>query len=76
LKPKKKMTVSAYSEFDKSDPLWDNVPAMGVEGLISTMGDKQQLVKELVKLSMDTKKLMRKPKRSRAPIHTDAWYYG
>jgi predicted FMN-binding regulatory protein PaiB len=70
------MSVSAYFDFDKSDPLWDKTPAVGMEGLVNTIDDQKQLVKELVKLNKDTKKKMRPPPRSRAPIQTDTWFYG
>jgi hypothetical protein len=76
LKPKKKMAASAYFDLDKSDSLWDKTPGMGIEGLVNTIDDRKQLIKELVKLSKDTKKKMRPPPRSREPIQTDTWFYG
>lgn len=76
MKRKKKMAVSEYPDFDKSDPMWDKTPAMGMEGLVNTIDDQKAVVKELVELSQETKKKMRSRPRSRAPIQTDTWFYG
>ena len=70
------MAASAYFDFDKSDPMWDKVPAMGMEGLLNTVDDREELLKELVKLDKETKKKKRQSPRSRAPIQTDTWFYG
>jgi hypothetical protein len=76
LKPKKKMAASAYFDFDKNDPLWDKVPAMGMEALVYTVDDRKELLRELEKLKKVTKTKMKQSPRSRAPIQTDTWFYG
>jgi hypothetical protein len=70
LNPKKKMACSAYYDFDKSDPLWNRIPAMGVEGLINTIDDPDVLRKQLIKSNEERNKMCR-PSRSRTTIQTD-----
>ena len=65
------MAASAYFDFDKSDPMWDKVPAMGMEGLLNTVDDRKELLKELVKLNNETKKKKRQSPHSLAPIQSE-----
>ena len=46
-------------QLDKSDPLWNETPKMGVEGLIAIIDDEKVLRKKLVELSEYQKKLKR-----------------
>ena len=36
---KKEMSVSAYFQFDRTDPLWNEAPTMGLEELVATVDD-------------------------------------
>ena len=49
------MAVSAYFDFDKSNPMCDKTPAMGMEGLVHTIENQKVLAKELVKLNKESK---------------------
>ena len=65
------MACSAHYDFDKRDPLWNKIPATGVEGLISTIADQNVLRKKLVKLDEERRKKMHRPSQSRTTIETD-----
>jgi len=46
-------------QFDRSSPIWNEVPKIGVEGLIATVEDNDELIKQLIELTEYTKKMKR-----------------
>jgi len=56
---KKQQAKISTVQFDKSDPLWNETPKMGVEGLIAIIDDGKELRKKLVESSEYQKKLKR-----------------
>jgi len=48
-----------WHKFDKTDPLWNQVPKIGIEGLIATIEDKPKLLQKLVEVSEYQKKMKR-----------------
>ena len=51
---------SSLTQFNKHhDPLWDQTPEMGAEGLIATVDSKRELQKALKKGIMERKKRQR-----------------
>ena len=61
LKGRKQNQIAKLKQhkFDTTDPLWKQVPKMGIEGLIATIEDKAELVQKLVKVSEYQKKMKR-----------------
>ena len=57
----KKAPVTSIIQFDKTDSLWNEVPKMGVEGLIATIDDKKELKRKLIQVMEDRKRLLRSP---------------
>ena len=53
----KNLATPSLIQFDKSDPLWNETPKIGVEGLIATVDDNKELIKKLVELNEYHKKL-------------------
>jgi hypothetical protein len=58
--PNKKALVTYIIQFDKTDPLWDKIPEMGVEGLIATLDD-EELEQKLIEVIEDRRRLLRSP---------------
>ena len=54
-----KMSVASRVQFDKTDPLWNETPKMGVEGLIGTIEDRHELLQKLVQVSEYNKQMKR-----------------
>lgn len=50
-------TTSKTIQFDKNNPLWNETPKIGVEGLIATVDDEKELIRRLIQVSEDNKKL-------------------
>jgi hypothetical protein len=48
---------SSILQFDNTDPLWNETPTIGTEGLIATIDDKNKLIEKLVELNEYHKKL-------------------
>jgi hypothetical protein len=59
--PNKKAPMTSIIQFDKTDPLWDKVPEIGVEGLIATLNDEEELKQKLIEVMEDRKRLLRSP---------------
>ena len=53
----KKRTDAFLVQFDNSDPLWNETPKMGVEGLIATIENEEELLKKLIEVGEYQKKL-------------------
>jgi hypothetical protein len=47
----KKYSKASTVQFDKSDPLWEETPAIGVEGLIATIENERELIEKLAAVS-------------------------
>jgi hypothetical protein len=56
---KKRVTKASTIQFDNSDPLWNETPKIGVEGLIAIIDDEDELRQKLIESSEYQKKLKR-----------------
>jgi len=45
-----KQPVTTIVQFDKSDPVWNQTPKMGVEALIATVENEEELTHKLIEL--------------------------
>jgi hypothetical protein len=53
----KKQSITGTVQFDKNDPLWNETPTIGVEGLIAFVDNKTELRKKLIEVNEYHKKL-------------------
>lgn len=56
---RKEQSVNLKTDQFDSSPLWNEIPKIGVEGLIATVEDNDELIKQLVELTEYTKKIKR-----------------
>jgi len=52
-----KQPITATVQFDKSDPVWNQTPKMGVEALIATVDNEEELTQKLIELNEYHKKM-------------------